>query len=320
MYEKTELDTAMDAFIAEAKTEFAHDDAAEVATEAVAQTEAPVVPVEATTEQPNTADPADRGMERLVSRELELRERESRLTSTEKEMEALRARVQELEPRALTEDLLNQIRSSPNQGLRALGLDPDEVVRQALVEKLGDKANDPELKEMMEKTRMRREFEALKAQVQMAERQRAAQEYYSKIASGASEYVRKEDGLKHAPTVAAVAKSNPDHVFQEIMEEITRDANVRAAREPNGDVISYQEAATRVEKRWSAMKNLLNPVSASMPAPKTPVEAKTPAVSPPSTIKPPEKPLAPWLQRQTSVDEAIRLATAEWRKAESEKP
>lgn len=322
MHEKTEIDTAMESFISEAQKEFA---------EPLIE-EAPVTPVEptqeATGEQENTAtpvppqDPTERGIERLVSREMELREREARLTSAEKEMETLRSRLRELEPRAVTEDLLNQIKLSPSQGLRALGLDPDEVVRAALVEKLGDKANDPELKEMMEKTRMRREFESLKAQVQMAERQRAAQEYYSKVASGANEYVRNHDGLsKHAPTVATVAKSNPDHVFQEIMEEITRDANVRAAREPNGDVISYEEAASRVEKRWAAMKNLLSPViQASTPAPKTSVEAKTPAVSPPSTIKPPERPLAPWLQRKTTEEEAIRLAISEWQRAEGQKP
>lgn len=319
MHEKTEIDTAMESFISEAQKEFAvvEEIPAPAPTEEV---------VAAPTEQENTAtptppDPTERGIERLVSREMELREREARLTSAEKEMETLRSRLRDLEPRAVTEDLLNQIKLSPSQGLRALGLDPDEVVRAALVEKLGDKANDPELKEMMEKTRMRREFESLKAQVQMAERQRAAQEYYSKVASGANEYVRNHDGLsKHAPTVATVAKSNPDHVFQEIMEEITRDANVRAAREPNGDVISYEEAASRVEKRWAAMKNLLSPVIASTPAPKTSVEAKTPAVSPPSTIKPPERPLAPWLQRKTTEEEAIRLAISEWQRAEGQKP
>jgi hypothetical protein len=199
------------------------------------------------------------------------------------------------------------------------------VVRLALVEKLGDKANDPELKEMMEKSRMRREFEALKAQMQRAEYEKAAQEYYNQIASGANQYVRTPDGIgKHAPIVAEVAKTNPDAVFHEIMEEITRDARARAGREANGDPISYEEASKRVEKRWGAMKALLSPAQtpanqASTSPAKTPVEAK-PVVNPPNgapsgTVKPPDKPLAPWLQRNVDQEEAIRLAIAEYKRS-----
>lgn len=320
MHEPTDIDLAVKDFIAEASKEFAYNEPEpEIPTEPTA---------EVTTEQPNTApvetpnpDPAERGLERLVAREVELRERETRLAGTEKEVEALRAHIRDLESRQISEDILNQIKLSPSSGLRALGLDPDEVVRSALVEKLGDKANDPEIKEMMERNRLRREMEALKGQIQAQERQRAAQEYFSKVASGANEYARNHDGLgKHAPTVAAVAKTNPDHVYAEIMEEITRDAAVRAAREPNGDVISYEEAANRVEKRWSAMKKLLvpgqepgNPVTtppgAASTQPKTSVEAK---VTPPSTVKPPDKPIAPWLQKNLDNEEAIRLAIAEY--------
>lgn len=330
MHEPTEIDTAMKEFIATTEKEFAAEPVAlpesDPAGGAPDEGERKEV-----SEQPNTmelerpvTDPAERGLERLVAREMELRERETAFAREKAETETLRARVRELESRQISEDLLNQIKLSPSSGLRTLGLDPDEVVRAALVEKLGDKVEDPQLREMMERNRLRREMEALKAEVQMAERQRAAQEFYSRVMSGANEFVRTPEALsKHAPTVAEVAKRSPDHVFAEIMEEITRDAQVRAAREPGGDILSYEEAAKRVEKRWVGLKSLLVPpsvVPASTPAPKTPApEAKLPQNNVPSTTKPPDRPIAPWLQRNPDQEEAIRLALAEYTRVESQK-
>lgn len=319
----TEIDAAMKEFIAEQEKEFSA-----VPPE---PTPAPEVKPEVPAELQIAAqpDPAERGLERLVAREVELRERENKIATYEDEVKALRARLQELEPRAINDDLLNRIRLSPSDGLRAMGLDPDEVVRLALVEKLGDKANSPETKEMLEKAQMRKEMQALKGYIQQIERERAAKEYFNKIAEGANSFTRNLDGLsKHAPTVAAVAKTSPDRVFQEIMEEITRDAAVRAAREPNGDVISYEEAAKRVESRWGAMKALLggaapgNPANASTPvnpgSPETKQNvAKETPKAPPSTVKPPEKPLAPWLQKRVDEEEAIQLALQEYRRVES---
>lgn len=322
----TDLDVAVKDFIAETQKEFE-----------TLPDEEPQIDVapsqEVTTEQVNTVpaqtpvtDPAERGLERLVAREVELRERESAFERRMAEVEAMQRRINDLEARALSDETLSQIRVNPREGLGKIGLDADELVRTTLVERLGDKANDPEIKALMEQNRMRREMEALKAQIQQSERQRAAQEYYSRIASGANEFVRNQDGLgKHAPTVAAVAKTAPDRVYSEIMEEITRDAAMRAQREPNGDVITYEEAAKRVEKRWADLKTLFVVPSqapaapASMSTPETKQNmAKDNVRTPPSTIKPPEKPLAPWLQRTESEDEALRLAIAEFRRAESQ--
>lgn len=325
-YGPSALDTEAEAFISDLSKDFSpevEESAASVG--GVAQAASDSTPKPAPVPEKNE-DPAERGLERLVAREVELRERETALLSTQKEMESLRSRLRELEPRAVTQDLLDKIKLSPAEGLRALGLDPDEVVRAALVEKMGDKANSPEVRDMMEKVRIRKEMETLKAQVADAERRQAAQAYYAKIANGAREHVTNIDGIsKYAPTVASVAKVNPDRVFQEIMEEISRDAAYRAQREPDGDVITYEEAATRVEKRWLAMKTLLEAgATAKDPAPtvgmlaaKTTVQAQTTPKSPPTTIKPPERPLAPWLQRDTNEDEAIREAILEWNRAES---
>lgn len=325
--EPTEIDTAMADFISEAQKEFAYDpeDHAAPVSPSPEALEAPApAPAGEETKVAEAVIPApapeDRGLERLIAREMELRERETAFSREKAEMEAVRARVRELESKQVPEDILTQIKLSPNEGLRRLGLDPDEIVRNALAEKLGDKAP-PEVRELLEKTKLRREMESLRAQVMEAERRQAAQAYYNQVANGAREYlVKGEEISKHAPTVAQVVKHNPDRVHQEIMEEITRDAQVRASREPNGNVMSYEDAAKRVEARWSAMKSLFAPESpavASTPAPTMQNVAKETPKPPPSQIKPPEKPLAPWLQTSKSEEDAIRAAIDEWRRAES---
>lgn len=327
LYEPNEIDTAMKSFIAETEAEFAAAPDAPTSEAPVAEA-TPEQPVISGEPQPNTvetpADPSERGLERLVAREVELRERENRLAGTEKEMEALRTYVRDLEARAFSPELLDKIKLSPTEGLKALGLDPDEVVRQALVEKLGDKANTPEMREVLERTRIRKEMESMREQIRQNEYARAAQDYFNKIASGASTYVRDTDGLaKHAPVVASVAKSNPERVYQEIMEEITRDATARRAQDPHGDPITYEEASKRVETRWNAMRALLgtpNPAApASTPKPNTPVVAKPDVKTPPVTAKPPEKPIAPWLQRNTSDEEAINAAILAYKQSESKR-
>lgn len=329
----TALDTEVNDFIASAQKEFAIAESEPEGGESAPG----VAPVELVPETPAggpppnaevpAVEPGERGLERVVARELELRERESKVSGAEKEIETLRSRLRELEPRALSPELLDKIKLSPADGLRALGLDPDEVIRTALMEKIGDKA-DPAMREMMERTRLQKEMLALKAQVNEAERRQAAQAYYNQVANGAREFTGKHEEIgKNAPTVATVAKTNPDRVYQEIMEEITRDAAVRSRQEPGGDVISYAEASKRVEARWSAMKKLLVGESAGAPVqsastsiPETKQnEANSPAKSPPTTIKPPEKPLAPWLRTSKNEEDAIRVAIAEWTRAESHK-
>lgn len=318
----TELDNQAEAFIADLAKDFTAEDEAPAQSQPVV--EAPEIPGET----PNTVeDPTERGLERLVAREVDLREREAKLSNASEEIKALRARLSELEPRSISPELLDKIKLSPQDGLRALGLDPDEVVRNALMEKLGDKANTPEMKDMMERVRLRKEMDTLRSKVQAAEQKQAAQAYYAQVADGAKKYVSAPEGLsKHAPTLSQVAKSNPDRVYSEIMEEITRDAAHRAQSEPNGDVITYQEAAARIEKRWSAMKALLvgeNPSSATAPAsinePKTTVSAAQSPKIPPVTTKPPDRPLAPWLVAKKDEDEAILEAINEWKKAEAQR-
>ncbi len=281
-------------------------------------------PAPVTTEpQSNTVeDPTERGLERLVAREVELRTRETALAGKEAEIAALRARLGELESGVLSPELVNKLKHSPTDGLRALGLDPDDVIRLALAEKMESmgKPLDPAIAAKFEQSKTRKEVEALRAQLMESERKAAATAYYNQIASGAQQYVLNSELSKHAPTVAVVAKTAPDRVFAEIMEEITRDAQVRAVREPNANPMSYEDAAKRVEARWSDYSKLLNPNPvASTPQAKTTAPAQ-PAVNPPPktnpTVKPPERPLAPWLQTVDIVEDGIKAGIMEYRRSE----
>lgn len=320
-YGPSEIDTAVEAFISTAQKDFTPEPEAEVDAPAVIESKQAEGVQENSVPQP-PEDPAARGLERLVAREVELRAREEKLTGAEKEIETLRSRLSELEQRPFLPELVDKIRLSPADGLRALGLDPDEVVRAALAEKLGDKAP-PEMRDILERGQTRKEIAALRAQVAENERRAMAQAYYTQISNGAREFVTQPEGLsKHAPTVATVAKGNPERVYQEIMEEITRDAQVRSQREPTGDIIPYEEAARRVEARWSAMRALFGsgaPETPSVPPASTPTpETKqNVAVSTPksTTIKPPEKPLAPWLQRNDDLEAGIRAGIDEWKRS-----
>jgi hypothetical protein len=96
-----------------------------------------------------------------------------------------------------------------------------------------------------------------------------------------------------------VAKADPDYARDEIMEEIVSEAKRQAATNPNGEPISYEEAASRVEKRFARLAKLLSVQNGTNPATKN---VKKPNVTPPST-KPATKPLAPWQRRTDSVEE-----------------
>lgn len=319
----TEIDSAVNEFISTAQTEFGAPEVPAPDLSATVPANEPSPPANTPDPAPAASqDPSERGLERLVAREVELREREARISGAEKEIETLRGRLRELEPRALSSEHLDKIRLSPADGLRALGLDPDEVIRTALVQKLGDKA-DPQLKEMLERTRLQKEMMALKAQVQEAERRQAAQAYFNQVANGARDFLAKEELSKHGALVAQVAKNNPDRVYSEIMEEITRDAAARASQEPNGNILPYEEAVKRVEARWSGFQKLLGTPASTQGISAAPTETKQNVVketpkAPPSTIKPPEKPLAPWLRTSKDEEDAIRMAIAEFNKAKTD--
>lgn len=210
----------------------------------------------------------DRSVERLVAREVELRTKEEALKAREFHVKAiedentqLKQRVAELEQR-IPEDFFDQLRVKPFETLEANGFDPEYVVKGVLAAKLvkqGKSVPEQLLRELKD-AEYDYKFKAIEREkAQMAQQQKALA-FVQKVEAEARQYIRamselKPEFSKDAPTVAKVAKSNPDKVYAEIMDEIGRDATARS-RDPQATLISYAEAARRVEKRWTEYKGL----------------------------------------------------------------
>lgn len=328
---KTDIDNAMDAFIKETQAKFTDiEDKNEQSTErneVSAGAASEITPEQGTEGSPNTVEepkqPEDRGLERLVEREVALRSRESALEARERAMADVEARIKALESRALPEDMKNRWEYDPENAMKAMGLDPDMVVRQVIASRLGKDAP-PEVQNTLESARIKKEMSELRNQLFEHQRMIAAQQYVAQVQSGARTFITSGLG-QDVPTVAGVAKTNPERVYREIMEEISKDAASRAHAEPNGNVLPYEEAAKRVEARWAEFKALMVPTAApnqSASQPQTGTTGNAPAQKPTTTppvtpqIKPPERPIAPWLQKQDIEDEGIRAGLAAYKKAQ----
>lgn len=254
-----------------------------------------------------------RGVERLVARELAAKERETaaeRKIAELKQLEASLAKYKDLKP---TKDLAEMMDLDPYGALKSLGKDPDTVIKLALAQQLGDNAP-ASLKEFAKEASTKREIAQLKAQLAAEAQSRAAQEYFNTIHSGARQYVTSVGDS--TPTLALVAKADPDYARDEIMEEIVSEAKRQAATDPNGEPISYEEAAKRVEKRFARLAKLINVRNGTTPANKT---GTKPRVAPPNP-KPAAKPLLPWQAQKTSVDElGIQEAIRAYEQAEAQR-
>lgn len=287
------------------KPEFTDEELAQPAEGAEGEPEPAVEP---TPEVEDAEDPAvARGMERLVSREVALQAkeqafqaRESRVSSLEQELTKLRAAM----PQATVTENLHH---SPSEAIKALGHDPETVVRLMIAEQLEAKGQEvpAALKEFVKDAKNNRRVAQLERQLAEKSRNEENAAFFNAVALGAREYVTKVDSKKQ-PTLANIAKTNPDRAHREIMEEISKDARSRMAADPNGQPITYQEAAERVEARLAELRTLLSPVPASID-PKKPVAGLKQT---PPNQKPPVKPLKPWEKKGDDVF-AQGLAEAE---------
>ena len=140
--------------------------------------------------------------------------------------------------------------------------------------------------------------------------------YFNSVAVGARQYVTTAvaaaTGTKSLPTLAAIAKTSPERAHRELMEEITADARHRAATDPDGEPLSYEEAAARVEARLSSLKALLSPVASPADTKQAPV-GRTPPVT-----KPPARPLKPWEKTGDDLEsQGLQEAMREFHRLES---
>lgn len=265
------------------------------------------VPVEPTppAEHPEIA----RGMQQLVQREVQLQAREATLTQRETQTKSLESELASLRAAVPTKDLLEKFDLSPSDALKAMGKDPETVVRLMIAEQLHAKGQPvPEgLQKFIERASSERRIAALEAQI--AQRDSAAKDaqVFSAVQSGAREYVKTIDGKK-MPSLATIFKSDPDLVHIELMEEIDR----QASKNPNGQ-LTYESAALEAEKRLARFAKALGSQASTTPTTQAGGQKQ---ITPPQT-KAPVKPLAPWKTPKTDFDAALNDAIREFHTVEA---
>lgn len=271
-----------------------------------------------------TTDPApDRGMVRLLEREGQIRDREAQVERREREYQA---RLTEVESRiADSTRLYEAFQRDPEEGFRLLGVDGQHISRVLAARALGDKAP-PDLRRDVELDPIKRELAGLKTTLAQKEAQERYQAQRNEVLKGAKELaataakpVPDGEGTSKYPELAAVAATDATFVEQEIFNEIARDAQERAAREPNGQPISPETAAERLNKRWVIFARAFQ--SKSVPA--APATQSTNVTPPAKTVQAavqPKKPTAPpprkpyWerdrdVERDAALAEAVQIAT-----------
>ena len=255
-----------------------------------------------------------RSLQRVVQRELAAKDAEARAAAKIAELKALQADLAGLSSLKSTKDLMEMAGIDPIGAIKAIGQDPDEFLKLAVAQQLGDTAPD-ELKDFAKNSSTRREIAALKRKLAEQDRAKAAQEFFNSVQSGAREHVAKNVG-DSTPTLAVIAKADPDRAVREIMEEITRDAQVRAASDPDGEPLAYAEAAARVEARMAQYRQYFAPGPNSTNTATTQSKQKPESKVPPQS-KPPTKPIATWQKSDDIMEQGIQEAMREYHRSES---
>jgi hypothetical protein len=255
-----------------------------------------------------------RGIQRVVAREMAAKAAEAKAAEAKAAAEAKIAELRSLQGLKSTKEIADMMDLDPIGAFKAMGKDPDTMLKLALAQQLGDAAPES-LKAFARGAGEKREIAQIRAELAAERQARAAQEYFNTISAGAREYVTKNVGdSKALPTLSKAAKVDSQYVHDEIMEEIVKEARVRAATDPDGEPLTYDEAAKRVESRLARIARLISVQSTNNPAAKN---AQRPNPVPPTT-KPAAKPLAPWQQRQSSLEEdGLKAALAEYERAEA---
>lgn len=253
----------------------------------------------------------ERGFAQLVQREVQLQQRESAIAASEAKYKALETELASLRAAVPSKDLIEKFDLSPSDALKALGKDPETVVRLMIAEQLHAKGQPvPEgLQKFVEKAQTAREIAELRAQI--AERDRLANEQRvaSAVQAGAREYVTKVDAKKMA-SLATIFKNDPELAHLELMGEIDR----QASRNPNGQ-LTYEGAAAEAEKRLARLAKALMGSASTMPTTQAQGAKTTPQTKP--IVKPPAKPLKPWETKNSDLNAALLEAEREFHKVEA---
>jgi antitoxin component of RelBE/YafQ-DinJ toxin-antitoxin module len=220
-----------------------------------------------------------------------------------------------LESRGLPDNVLEQLKLRPTDTLKAIGVDPDSLIRIAIAEKMraDGKEVPAELRAAIDKADSQRELQELRARLEAKDRAEQARAYYDQVNMGAREWLGQETNLKDTQSVASAFKKDADFVHREIMSIIASDASRKG---PNEKHLSYAEAAKIADKHWTKLKSILSDDNSAQPqGSKQAIPTKANVSGGPPT-RPPEKPMAPWLQRHALAEEGVKAALQEFQRVE----
>lgn len=206
------------------------------------------VPVEKVATEKPVVEPAkvveeDRGVARLAAREKQFREERD---AFEKEKSGYLK--------------LDSFRDSPHKALKALGFDPQMVMKQILFETMDD--SNPvkaQLKTQLSEWTTKRDIDALRKQLEdrdiAAKRQAEAASYYKSVEDTVSKYTdtfRDKDNMT-LPSLSTIGKKDSAYLKELILDEIISDARYRLSNGDDGDPITHEEAASRLEKKLAKL-------------------------------------------------------------------
>jgi hypothetical protein len=272
----TTSDAVMNELLAELSTSAPADIAETVEAEAAeapateqdaAPADAEVAAETAPADEPAEDKSATSALIKLLEKDRELVEVRSQLRTERETFEAEKAAWQEQRSRedVISADALRRVlMTDPSKLLTTLGLAPGRVSQLLIANQLGDKAP-PELRQATERAQWEARVLELEAQVAQSNAHTQARAEADRVRAGTTEYVTAGVSTE-CPTVAEVAKVDRSRVEDEIFQEIVQDAARRASREPNGKPLTFEEAARRVEKRWSPLASAFRSQSAGTTA------------------------------------------------------
>mgnify|MGYP001558324855 CR=1 FL=1 len=216
----------------------------------------------------------DRGLERLATKEKEVRE--AREGFEKEKSQYIKFADLNLNPSAV---------------LKKVGIDPDVLMKTILYEKLPD--GNPvkvKLENELSKTLTDKKINALREE--MAARDRAAKQAednnrnYQATVTTIGTYVEKfkTEANKVLPTVSLLGKEDSGVLKELIIDELINDAALRFAKGEDGDPITHEEAANRIEKRLAKLAPLIqkfaNEISKGNDKPASTTGKKKPVVRP----------------------------------------
>ena len=227
--------------------------------------EKPIVPAVKPEEKPET----DRGLERLATKEKEVRTLKEAFDKERVEFEKIKTSL--INPKDLD--------TNPNEVLKKLGIDEDQFMKRVLYGKLDD--NHPlkaklktELADYLRDKRvneLEQKYESEKKQnAANAENQRVYQETIMKLDKYADTF--KGEDNKTLPTLSKIGKKDVSVVRKLILKEMLDDAKERYISGQSAEPITHEDAAKKVEESLAILIPFImdnTPANKSVPANRT---------------------------------------------------